>query len=137
MPWRVYRPAIVVGDSQTGEMDKVDGPYYFFPTMKLMRDRLPAWLPLVGVDLGDTNVVPVDYVAKAMDHIAHVPDLDGRGVPPGQPRAAAGRPRWSTCSARRPVRRSSLTPIDRRVTRLRPVRAASRAGSGRCRSRAA
>src|SRR5439155_2449058 len=28
--WRVYRPAIVVGDSQTGEMDKIDGPYYFF-----------------------------------------------------------------------------------------------------------
>ena len=91
VPWRVYRPSVVVGDSQTGEMDKVDGPYYFFPTMKLMRDRLPAWLPLVGVDLGDTNVVPVDYVAKAMDHIAHVPDLRRRGVPPGQPRAAAGR----------------------------------------------
>ncbi len=26
VPWRVYRPAIVVGDSQTGAMDKVDGP---------------------------------------------------------------------------------------------------------------
>src|SRR5829696_7524782 len=33
-PWRVYRPAIVVGHSETGEMDKVDGPYYFF---KLIR----------------------------------------------------------------------------------------------------
>ena len=29
-PWRVYRPGIVVGHSETGEMDKVDGPYYFF-----------------------------------------------------------------------------------------------------------
>ncbi|MCW2777477.1 MAG: Male sterility C-terminal domain, partial [Frankiales bacterium] len=27
-PWRVYRPAVVVGDSRTGEMDKIDGPYY-------------------------------------------------------------------------------------------------------------
>ncbi len=27
MPWRVYRPGLVVGDSKTGEMDKVDGPY--------------------------------------------------------------------------------------------------------------
>lgn len=44
VPWRVYRPAVVVGDSQTGAMDKVDGPYYFFPIMKLMRDNLPAWL---------------------------------------------------------------------------------------------
>src|SRR6478672_5674879 len=70
VPWRVYRPAIVVGDSQTGAMDKIDGPYYFFPLMKMLRDRLPAWLPLVGADLGDTNVVPVDYVAQAIDHLA-------------------------------------------------------------------
>ncbi len=77
VPWRVYRPAVVVGHSQTGEMDKVDGPYYFFPLFKKMRDTLPSWLPLVGVDLGDTNVVPVDYVAKALDHLAHLPGRDG------------------------------------------------------------
>ena len=77
VPWRVYRPAIVVGHSETGAMDKVDGPYYFFPTMRLMRDNLPSWLPMVGIDLGDTNVVPVDYVAKAMDHLGHLPDRDG------------------------------------------------------------
>ncbi|MGY2875165.1 NAD(P)-dependent dehydrogenase (short-subunit alcohol dehydrogenase family) [Marmoricola sp. URHA0025 HA25] len=77
VPWRVYRPAVVVGHSETGAMDKIDGPYYFFPLFKRMRDTLPSWLPLVGVDLGDTNVVPVDYVAKAMDHLAHVPDRNG------------------------------------------------------------
>jgi NAD(P)-dependent dehydrogenase (short-subunit alcohol dehydrogenase family) len=77
VPWRVYRPAVVVGHSETGAMDKIDGPYYFFPLFKRMRDTLPSWLPLVGVDLGDTNVVPVDYVAKAMDHLAHLPDRDG------------------------------------------------------------
>jgi NAD(P)-dependent dehydrogenase (short-subunit alcohol dehydrogenase family) len=78
VPWRVYRPAVVVGHSETGAMDKIDGPYYFFPLFKRMRDTLPSWLPLVGIDLGDTNVVPVDYVAKAMDHLAHLPDRDGR-----------------------------------------------------------
>ena len=77
VPWRVYRPAIVVGHSQSGAMDKVDGPYYFFPIMKALRDRLPSWVPLVGIDLGDTNVVPVDYVVKAMDHLAHLPGRDG------------------------------------------------------------
>src|SRR3954452_19475258 len=75
VPWRIYRPSMVIGHSETGAMDKVDGPYYFFPSLKLLRDFLPAWTPLVGVDLGDTNVVPVDYVAKAMDHLAH---LEGR-----------------------------------------------------------
>ena len=78
IPWRVYRPAIVVGHSATGAMDKVDGPYYFFPLLKRMRDSLPQWTPLVGMDLGDTNVVPVDYVVGAMDHLAHKPGLDGR-----------------------------------------------------------
>jgi NAD(P)-dependent dehydrogenase (short-subunit alcohol dehydrogenase family) len=78
VPWRVYRPAIVVGDSQTGEMDKIDGPYYFFKAIQRARRVIPEWLPLVGLDLGNTNVVPVDWVVAALDHIAHEPDLDGR-----------------------------------------------------------
>jgi NAD(P)-dependent dehydrogenase (short-subunit alcohol dehydrogenase family)/thioester reductase-like protein len=120
VPWRVYRPAIVVGHSETGAMDKVDGPYYFFPVMKTLRDTLPAWLPLVGIDLGDTNVVPVDYVAKAMDHLAHVAGHDGEAFhlinPDPQPTVdlvntfcrAAGAPQLAT-------------PLDRRVTTAGPL----------------
>jgi NAD(P)-dependent dehydrogenase (short-subunit alcohol dehydrogenase family) len=78
VPWRVYRPAIVVGSSQTGEMDKIDGPYYFFTAVKMARHYLPGWFPLVGPELGYTNIVPVDYVAAAMDQIAHQPGLDGQ-----------------------------------------------------------
>jgi thioester reductase-like protein len=77
-PWRVYRPGIVVGNSQTGEMDKIDGPYYFFKAIQKVRNTLPPWFPLIGLEVGKTNIVPVDYVAAAMDHIAHLPDLDGR-----------------------------------------------------------
>lgn len=77
LPWRIYRPAIVVGHSETGEMDKIDGPYYFFGLLQRLR-RLPSWLPLLGVDLGDTNMVPVDYVAKSMTYLAHKPGLDQR-----------------------------------------------------------
>jgi thioester reductase-like protein len=78
VPWRVYRPGVVVGDSKTGEMDKVDGPYYFFKAIQRTRKLIPEWMPLVGLDMGKTNVVPVDWVAGALDHIAHEPDLDGR-----------------------------------------------------------
>src|SRR3954452_17918887 len=78
VPWRVYRPAIVVGHSQTGVIDKVDGPYYFFKAIQKVRGWLPEWAPLIGPELGWTNVVPVDYVAKAMDHIAHADGLDGQ-----------------------------------------------------------
>lgn len=86
VPWRVYRPAIVVGHSQTGEMDKIDGPYYFFKLIQKLRGWLPQWFPLVGPELGYTNIVPVDYVAQAMDHIAHQPDLDGQAFHLTNPR---------------------------------------------------
>ncbi len=77
-PWRVYRPAVVVGHSQTGEMDKIDGPYYFFKAIQTLRHWLPEWVPLVGPELGHTNIVPVDFVARALDHIAHADGLDGQ-----------------------------------------------------------
>ena len=41
-PWRVYRPGIVVGNSETGEMDKIDGPYYFFKLIRRIRQVVPA-----------------------------------------------------------------------------------------------
>jgi NAD(P)-dependent dehydrogenase (short-subunit alcohol dehydrogenase family) len=86
LAWRVYRPGVVVGDSKTGEMDKIDGPYYFFKAIQRLRQLLPEWTPLVGLDLGYTNVVPVDWVASALEHIAHEPDLDGRAFHLTDPR---------------------------------------------------
>jgi short-subunit dehydrogenase len=77
-PWRVYRPGIVVGDSRTGEIDKVDGPYYFFKLLQRAHKVLPGWLPALGVEGGEINIVPVDFVADAIDHIAHEPGLDGQ-----------------------------------------------------------
>ncbi|MGB0119561.1 MAG: SDR family oxidoreductase [Solirubrobacterales bacterium] len=77
-PWRAYRPGIVVGNSETGVMDKVDGPYYFFKLIKRLRALLPPWMPTVGVEGKQINVVPVDFVADAMDHIAHVEGLDNQ-----------------------------------------------------------
>ncbi|TWO67909.1 SDR family oxidoreductase [Caenimonas sedimenti] len=71
VPWTVYRPAMVVGDSQTGEMDKIDGPYYFFKLIQRMRQLLPPWLPGVGLEGGRVNIVPVDYVVDALEYISH------------------------------------------------------------------
>ena len=72
----VFRPGMVVGHSETGEMDKIDGPYYFFKLIQKMRRALPEWVPLAGPQGGQTNLVPVDFVARAMDHIAHLADDD-------------------------------------------------------------
>ncbi|WP_029107081.1 SDR family oxidoreductase [Mycobacterium sp. URHD0025] len=74
--YRVYRPAVVVGDSQTGEMDKIDGPYYFFGILAALAG-LPKFTPMMLPDSGRTNVVPVDYVADAMVALMHAEDKDG------------------------------------------------------------
>ena len=77
-PWRVYRPGIVVGDSRTGEMDKIDGPYYFFKLIQKMRNLLPPWMPMIGIEGGRQNLVPVNFIVEAMNHIAHLDGLDGQ-----------------------------------------------------------
>ena len=78
IPWRIYRPALVVGDSRTGEMDKIDGPYYFFKLIQRLRQMLPSWMPTIGIEGGRINVVPVDFVVNAVDHIAHLKGEDGK-----------------------------------------------------------
>ena len=75
--YRIYRPAVVVGDSRTGEMDKVDGPYYFFPVLARAA-RLPSLLPVLLPDTGRSNIVPVDYVVDAIGELIHAPDRDGQ-----------------------------------------------------------
>ena len=77
-PWRVYRPGMTIGDSATGHITKVDGPYYFFKPLQVLRNALPRWMPLIGFEGGYVNVVPVDYVAKALAYLAHVEGQDGR-----------------------------------------------------------
>lgn len=76
-PFRIYRPGVVIGNSQNGQIDKIDGPYYFFRTLKKLRQALPPWMPTIGLEGGRINLVPVDFVAAAMDHIAHKSGLDG------------------------------------------------------------
>jgi NAD(P)-dependent dehydrogenase (short-subunit alcohol dehydrogenase family) len=78
VPWRIYRPGIVVGHSETGVIDKIDGPYYFFKLIQKMRKMIPAWMPTLGIEGGRINIVPVDYVVDATIHIAHKPKLDGK-----------------------------------------------------------
>ena len=89
VPWRVYRPAVVVGHSETGAMDKVDGPYYFFPLFKRLRDTLPA-VAAAGRRRPRRHQRGAGRLRRQGDG-PHRPPARARrpGVPPGQPRAAA------------------------------------------------
>ena len=78
VPFRIYRPGAVVGHSQTGAIDKIDGPYYFFKALQKLRESWPRWVPLVGFEGGYLNLVPVDFVVDALVHLAHLKGKDGR-----------------------------------------------------------
>jgi thioester reductase-like protein len=66
-PATIHRPSIVVGDSRTGATEKYDGPYYIIQLLL----RLPRWLPPVYVGEGraQANLVPVDFLVRAMAEI--------------------------------------------------------------------
>jgi len=78
LPWTVFRPAMVVGHSVTGEMDKIDGPYYFFKLIQRIRKLLPSWMPMVGLEGGRINIVPVDFVVDSLDYISHHEHASGK-----------------------------------------------------------
>ena len=126
--FRVYRPAVVVGDSRTGEMDKVDGPYYFFPILNRLA-KLPSLTPIALPDAGRTNVVPVDYVVDAMVHLMHLSGRDGqtfhltaptstglRGIYRGVAKAAGLPPLRAT------LPRSAATPFIKATGRVKVLR---------------
>jgi NAD(P)-dependent dehydrogenase (short-subunit alcohol dehydrogenase family) len=85
LTWRIYRPSAVVGDSVTGEIDKIDGPYYLFGMIAALA-KLPTGFPMAVPALGSTNIVPVDYVTAALVALALTPGLDGRTFHLGSPR---------------------------------------------------
>lgn len=65
IPTTIYRPAIVVGDSRTGETQKFDGPYFMLRVIARCRSmRVP--IPQFGRSGATFNVVPVDFVLDAL-----------------------------------------------------------------------
>jgi thioester reductase-like protein len=76
LPVTVYRPSVIVGDSQTGEIDKFVGPYYFMIAIVGSPIQIP--LPLPGKGNAPLNLVPVDYVLEAAYRIGRDPRSAGR-----------------------------------------------------------
>jgi thioester reductase-like protein len=76
IPTTIYRPAIVVGHSKTGETQKFDGPYYMLRTVSFAAGRhMP--IPQFAGDETPFNVVPVDFVIDALAVADDDPELVG------------------------------------------------------------
>jgi thioester reductase-like protein len=74
LPVTIFRPAVIVGDSKSGEIDKFDGPYYLM--VLIVQGPLDVHLPLPGRGAAPLHLVPIDYVVDA----AHALSLDDRAA---------------------------------------------------------
>src|SRR5436853_6150219 len=83
LPVTIHRPAVVCGDSRTGETAKYDGIYYLIQYLRMW----PAALTLVNIGNRDVqlNLVPVDFVIDAMVALAEDDRAVGGTVPLADP----------------------------------------------------
>jgi dephospho-CoA kinase len=76
LPITIVRPGVIVGDSRTGEIDKLDGPYYLMVLIATNQSSLR--LPILGRGDAPLHLVPIDYVVEAAWHVARAPDAAGK-----------------------------------------------------------
>jgi thioester reductase-like protein len=128
LPVTIHRPAVVCGDSRTGETAKYDGVYYLINYIRMF----PAALSLANIGNAEVrlNVVPVDFVVEAMAALARDERSAGETVQLADPapltteelfdvisRNLAGRDSLFTIPA--PLVRTSLNiPLNEKVTGL-------------------
>ena len=76
IPTTIYRPGIVVGDSQSGEIDKFDGPYFVMNAMC----KLPRYCAFfrIGSGKAPANIVPVDFVVRSLAHLSELDESQGQ-----------------------------------------------------------
>lgn len=83
LPVIVVRPAVVIGDSRTGEIDKYDGPYYLIDALVRLerggrRARILGKILMAGRARAPFHLVPVDFLVETMAAIAEEPRAIGR-----------------------------------------------------------
>jgi thioester reductase-like protein len=121
LPATIYRPAIVLGDSKTGETQKYDGLY--FVLRLLLRQPRVAALPVFGDPTAfRANIVPSDFVIDAVSHLSRLPGSLGRTYQLADPRPLTV-DEWYGALAEVTGRRVVRVPLPERLTRAAVGRA--------------
>lgn len=98
LPCTVLRPAIVVGDSKTGEIDRFEGPYSI--AILLVTSPVSVPVPLPGAGVAPLNVAPIDFVAAAAVALHHDARAAGRTFHLVDPNPASARRVWELVAQR-------------------------------------
>ena len=86
LPTTIFRPVVVVGDSQTGETSKFDGPYALIQFLKWAR-HVFRWLPNIGFADVRFNCVPVDFATAVLCDVGLSDDFVGKTLQLADPNA--------------------------------------------------
>jgi thioester reductase-like protein len=107
LPITIHRPAVVCGDSRTGETAKYDGIYY------LIRYLLKWPSVLSAINIGNSevtlNLVPVDFVVEAMSALARDPSSIGKTIQIADPQPLTTRELFDTIARSLEGKGSRLT----------------------------
>jgi thioester reductase-like protein len=115
LPISIFRPSIIVGDSKNGEIDRMAGPYYLINAIVNMPSILPV--PMPGRGDKPLNLVPIDFVCRAMHRISLRPDTAGSTFHLSDPNPLSAR-RVFELVAHRAGRRAPVGLLPYRLTRL-------------------
>ena len=115
LPISIFRPSIIVGDSESGEIDRMAGPYYLINAIVNMPSVLP--IPLPGKGDKPLNLVPIDFVCEAMHRISRRQDTAGETFHLCDPNPLSAR-RVFELVARRAGRRPPVGLLPYRLTQL-------------------
>jgi len=118
IPTTIFRPSVVVGDSQTGQTDKFDGPYVLIDFFKRTHRWLPR-IPNLGLNNTYFNSVPVDFVTTVMRDVGFSDECLGQTLHVADPTPPTTAHSFAAFY-RQVTRRAPLTvsdPIKRRALR--------------------
>ena len=113
LPITIFRPSVVVGDSQTGETAKYDGIYYLIHYLR----KWPAALRMINVGNKNVrlNLVPVDFVVESIAALSRDEDAIGKTIAIADPKPMATAELFDAIAQRLTGKRSMVTPPARLV----------------------
>jgi nucleoside-diphosphate-sugar epimerase len=108
LPVTIFRPSVVVGDSNTGETAKYDGIYYLILYLR----KAPSLLRFINVgnDAVKLNLVPVDFVVEGIAALAKDKNAIGKTVALADPNPLTTRQLFDAIAEAMTGKRSAWTP---------------------------
>jgi thioester reductase-like protein len=124
IPTTVFRPAIVVGDSRTGETQKFDGPFY---ALRFIAASAARGMPVANIGRGATpfNVVPVDFIVAAMVELGRSEEAVGETLHLCDPAPLSSHEMFGLLAELYPARQASYRvppALIAAALRVRPIR---------------